>query len=202
MGQEINCAATFNGQSGQGKAHLDTDHLLFRGEFRVKLPFKEMRRVVAEDDRLVIDVPDGRATFEMGAQAAKWAHKILNPPTLLDKLGVKPGMRVSVLGIEDSEFTGLLCASNAYVTIGSPAPDSDLLIVQMDETADLADLPDLQRHIKPNGGIWAVYPKGVKRITEAGVMAAAKAAGLVDVKTCAFSATHTGLKLVIPVDRR
>ncbi len=33
-------------------------------------------------------------------------------------------------------------------------------------------------------------------------MAAAKKAGLVDVKVVSFSATHTALKLVIPVARR
>jgi hypothetical protein len=202
MGQEIICRATFGNQSSEGRAHLDTDHLLFRGDFRVKLFFKEMSRVAAEDGDLVIVSPQGTATFQMGPQAAKWAHKILNPPSLLDKLGVKDGMRVSVRGLEDKEFLNRLCASSAEATVGSLAPESDLLIVQMDDAASLADLEELRRYIKPNGGIWAVYPKGVKQITEAGVMAAAKAAGLVDVKTCAFSATHTGLKLVIPVDRR
>jgi hypothetical protein len=47
-----------------------------------------------------------------------------------------------------------------------------------------------------------VYPKGQKHITEAGVFAAGKQAGLVDVKVASFSATHTALKFVIPVDRR
>jgi hypothetical protein len=34
------------------------------------------------------------------------------------------------------------------------------------------------------------------------VIAAAKAAGLVDNKVVAFSETHTSLRLVIPIDRR
>ena len=56
--------------------------------------------------------------------------------------------------------------------------------------------------IQPAGALWVVYPKGRQDIKEGDVMAAAKAAGLVDVKVCAFSATHTATKMVIPVARR
>ena len=39
-------------------------------------------------------------------------------------------------------------------------------------------------------------------MSEAAVMAAGKAAGLVDTKVVAFSETHTAERLVIPVARR
>jgi hypothetical protein len=42
----------------------------------------------------------------------------------------------------------------------------------------------------------------VKTITEGDVMAAGKAAGLVDVKVVRFSETHTAEKFVIPVALR
>jgi hypothetical protein len=47
-----------------------------------------------------------------------------------------------------------------------------------------------------------VRPKGRPEISEAAVMAAGKAAGLVDVKVVSLSATHTAEKLVIPVKDR
>ena len=47
-----------------------------------------------------------------------------------------------------------------------------------------------------------VYPKGQKHICEADVMAAGKAAKLVDIKVVGFSETHSALKMVIPVARR
>jgi hypothetical protein len=50
--------------------------------------------------------------------------------------------------------------------------------------------------------IWAIYPKGVKVIREADVMAAAKQNKLVDVKNVSFSETHSGLKLMVPVAMR
>jgi hypothetical protein len=50
--------------------------------------------------------------------------------------------------------------------------------------------------------IWAITPKGKDGIAEAAVVAAGKAAGLVDVKVAAFSPTHTAAKFVIPKAQR
>jgi hypothetical protein len=47
-----------------------------------------------------------------------------------------------------------------------------------------------------------IRPKGVTQITEADVLTAGKAAGLVDTKVARFSDTHTAEKLVIPKERR
>jgi hypothetical protein len=58
------------------------------------------------------------------------------------------------------------------------------------------------RDLKPAGALWVVRPKGRREITESDVMAAGKAAGLVDVKVVSFSDTHTAEKFVIPVAQR
>jgi hypothetical protein len=50
--------------------------------------------------------------------------------------------------------------------------------------------------------IWTVTPKGKSGIKDTDVMAAGKAAGLVDVKVAAFSPTHTAAKFVIPKAQR
>jgi hypothetical protein len=50
--------------------------------------------------------------------------------------------------------------------------------------------------------LWIVYPKGQKSITENDVIAAGRKTGLKDVKVVGFSATHTALKFVIPLDTR
>ncbi len=69
--------------------------------------------------------------------------------------------------------------------------------------ARVARLAELKRHLAPAGAIWVVSLKGkAARVKDVDVMRAAKAAGLVDNKVCGFSATHTALKLVIPVVER
>ena len=69
--------------------------------------------------------------------------------------------------------------------------------------ADLARLPALAARIQPAGAIWLVRAKGAGApIAEAESMAAAKRAGLVDVKVVSYSSTHSAEKYVIPVARR
>jgi hypothetical protein len=122
---------------------------------------------------------------------------------LLDKLGVKPGARVALLNIEDREFRGLLAERTQDITEGQPLPDSNLVFVGVDDGTELRQLPALRARIVANGAIWVVSRKGRQAtVRDIEVMAAAKAAGLVDNKVVAFSATHTSIRLVIPIALR
>ena len=202
MGQEARCVARHGDQASEGKAHLDTDELWFRGEFRVRIPYSQMSNVRTGDGWLEVSWPDGDASFQLGAQAERWARRILNPPSLLDKLGVKPGHNVSVLGIQDSAFLAQVHAQAACVVEGTAVPGSDLIFLAAESLADLERLAGLREWLTRDGGIWVVAPKGKQHIREADVLAAGKPAGLVDVKVARFSATHTAHKFVIPLAQR
>jgi hypothetical protein len=124
---------------------------------------------------------------------------------LLDKLGVRPGARVAIVGGVDPDgvFRELLADRTSDVTLGQPAPDTDLVFLAADSTADLAALADLRTRIKPAGGVWVVSRKGkAATLRDVEVMAAGRQAGLVDNKVVSFSETHTSLRLVIPVADR
>ena len=41
MGQQIQCTVRFGKQVSQGKALLETNELVFRGKFRLVIPFKQ-----------------------------------------------------------------------------------------------------------------------------------------------------------------
>src|SRR5579863_1758207 len=114
-------------------------------------------------------------TVASGTQAAKWADKIKNPKSLVDKLGVKAGMRASVVAIGDDDFLKDLHSRTSDITIGKPAKDSDLIFFGAESNDALEKLPGLSRSLKPNGAIWVVYPKGQKNITESSVFAAESA---------------------------
>ena len=203
MGQEANCKARVGKRVTEGRALLESTELIFRGsDLRLKIPFRQMTRVEVADGWLRVDSPDGPAAFELGAQAAKWADKIKNPKSLVDKLGLKAGMRASVLGIVDDGFRRDLNSRVSDVADGKAAKESDVIFFGAEKSEALEKLPALSRSLKPNGAVWVVYPKGQKHITEAGVREAGKSAGLVDVKVASFSATHTALKFVIPVKKR
>lgn len=118
---------------------------------------------------------------------------------LLDKLGVKPGAQVALIGIDDEGFETLLLARTDEIVFGPPTPDTDLIFLAADSTADLASLPGLRALLTPTGAIWVVSRKGkAATLRDVEVIAAAKAALLVDNKVVAFSSTHTALRLVIP----
>ena len=120
---------------------------------------------------------------------------------LLDKLGVKPGMQVGVQALTDQDFLMEL-RDRADVDAELGRTELDIILFGAEAAGELDGLAPLRARIRRNGAIWVIYPKGVKHITQRDVMEAAKAASLVDVKVVSFSATHTGLKLVIPVALR
>ena len=114
---------------------------------------------------------------------------------LLDKLGVKPRMRVAVVGVPDPGFVEELLDRGADVSTRRRAR-CDLLFVGYDRADKLPTLRTHREFIVPDGAIWAVWPKGRKELTENHVRDAAIEAGLVDVKVVAFSETLSALKLV------
>lgn len=202
MGQEALCTARFAGKVSRGKALLESDTLIFRGEFRLAIPFRAMKSVAAVKRELHIEFPGGVARFALGALAESWAHRILHPKSLMDKLGVKPGAVVAVLGVDEASFRQQLAERATEVAEGRPRKDSDLIFLAAEAKADLKRVMRLVRSVKKTGAVWVVYPKGQRHIAQADVREASKKAGLVDVKVVSFSATHTALKLVIPVERR
>jgi hypothetical protein len=203
MGSESQCIVHFGRQRSEGKALLETDHLIFRGEFRLAIPRKTITEVDAEDGTLRVTFPEGTAQFELGPIAAKWAEKIKNPPSLLDKLGVKPGMRVAVLGVADPMFLAQLAERTTPIAHTTPRKDTEMIVFGAAAVTDLARLARLREYLTPAGAIWVVHTKGKgAAFKDSDVFAAAKQAGLVDVKVASFSPTQTAEKLVVPVKAR
>ncbi len=202
MGQEAICTAHFAGQTSRGKARLETEELVFRGDFRIAIPFRRIRSLQARNGKLTLRIPEGAATFDLGPQAEKWADKIKNPKGLLDKLGVKPESKVVVLGVRDAEFLKQLTERLTRPAATRPAAGADIIFFAAGNREALKRLAVLKKFLQPAGAIWVVRPKGTPAIKDVDVIAAGKAAGLVDVKVAAFSATHTAEKLVIPVKQR
>jgi hypothetical protein len=149
-----------------------------------------MRKVSAKDGWLQIEYDGGAAAFELGAAAAKWADKILRPPSLMDKLGVKTGLKIALEGELEPQF-----AKEIGPTVKRGA---DLLFFGAKGGADLYKIEKLKARIAPGGAIWVVYPKGKAEIREVEVIAAGRAAGLKDTKVARFSDTHTALRFSLP----
>jgi len=117
--------------------------------------------------------------------------------SLLDKLGIKPGMRVAIFGVDDAAFLADLRERTADISVGQAPLESDAILLAVDGPDDMRRLTDLRGRIKANGAVWAVFRKGRKDFNENDVLRLGLESGLVDVKVVRFSETHTALKFVI-----
>jgi len=202
MGSEIQCKARFGKQSSEGKVLLETSELIFRGDFRLKIPFAQMKSVKAVDGELQIAFAEGKAAFELGPQAEKWAQKILHPKTRIEKLGIKRGAKIALLRKLDETFLAELREANTSVTAGKIAADAECIFLVAESSKDLAQTTKIAKALEGAAALWIVYPKGRKDITENDVIGSGRKAGLKDVKVVGFSPTHTALKFVLPLSSR
>jgi hypothetical protein len=194
MGQELECKARIGRRTRmEGKAYLETDFVLFRGPERFKISFTELTGVQADSGVLRLEFAGGPAELELGPAAEKWAHKILNPPSLLDKLGVKSALHVRLIGEFEAGFRNEITQRQAVVVTKGKC---DLLFLMAGKSSELERIQKLKVNLKPGAALWVVYPKGVPDIKELQVIQAGRAAGMKDVKVARFSATHTALKFV------
>jgi hypothetical protein len=202
MGNELKCRVQFGKQQGEGRALLETSEILFRGEFRLKIPFSTIKSAKAVDGELCLQTPEGLAIFHLGPAAEKWRDKILHPKSRIEKLGVKPGAKVSLLGKFDADFLREVGVLTKSLIKNKTSADAACIFFAADSKEDLGALSKISKSMQGAAALWIVYPKGQKQITENDVLAAGRKVGLKDVKVVGFSSTHTALKFVIPVVKR
>ena len=193
MGKDARVTATWpDGVRDEGRLQFEPPQLLFRGERRGLFQGRTLEGVRAEAGDLV--TADG-TRFALGAKAAStWAQAILNPKGRLEKLGIKPGQKVGILGLADPVFLTELAAQ---VKVTNADSGLDILFYAADSAEALAEIPRLMPRLKERGALWVVSLKGkAAKLKDVDVIAAGRAAGLVDTKVCAFSDARTALRFV------
>ena len=192
MGREARAWGQLSEGESDGKLLWEPPKLIFRGAVRGIYQGHALKNVRAEGDDLVLS--DGtRFTLDPG-QAEKWVHAILNPPSRLDKLGVKSGMTVVIDGLDDEAFVDEL---STRVDPVESDEGIDLLFLAADDLADLDRLEDWKGALADKGAVWVVSRKGKGApLKDVDVLSAARGMGFSDTKVCAFSATHTALRFV------
>jgi hypothetical protein len=202
MGQEVQCTLRFDGKTSRGKALLESKEILFRGDVRLRIPFANIQKLEVRNGDLQVRTRDGLAVLALGPKAEQWQHKILHPKSLVEKLGLKPGEIAAILGAIPASFLAELAANRVKATKGRVPAESPWIFLAAESLADLDKLKSIRTSMSSAAGVWIIYPKGVKTITENDVRGAGLRAGLVDVKVAGFSDTHTALKFVIPKNKR
>jgi hypothetical protein len=203
MGKQLQGFVRVGRERHQGKILLETNELIFRGtDYRLKIIFSEMRDVQAKNGQLRIATNDDVLTFEVGTAAEAWREKILHPKTRVQKLGVKEGTKVRLLGDFPSDFVNELKAASAEILEADGSANADHNFIAAEAKSSLAAIAKQAKKLKDAEALWVVYEKGKKDLTENDVIAAGRKAGLKDVKVVGFSSTHTALKFVLPLEKR
>jgi hypothetical protein len=118
---------------------------------------------------------------------------------LPQKLGIKPGQRLVLLGAPDGFELELPDGVGVRRRAGGKA---DVIVSFHTSRAQLeARLPALRAMMEPAAGLWIAWPKRASKLptdlTEDVVRELALANTLVDNKVCAIDETWSGLRLVI-----
>src|SRR6058998_1258727 len=86
MGNEASCTIQFGKQRSEGKALLETSEVLFRGDFRLKIPFSAVKSAKAVDGELRLQTAEGLAVFHLGAAAENGETRFFIPSRALKSL--------------------------------------------------------------------------------------------------------------------
>ncbi len=128
---------------------------------------------------------------------------------LPQKLGIKPGHRVALVGAPDDfpKLLGELPAGASLRAAPGGAEPFDVIVYFVDSHTRLsADFAKLAHRLAPAGGLWVAWPKKASGVatdlTEDRVREVGLEGGLVDNKVCAVDATWSGLRFVFRVKDR
>jgi hypothetical protein len=197
MGTVVEGTAVVAGRTVKVHADFASDHVVLRGGLKGEHPYATVAVVSSAGGILRLQVAGAVAEFPLEEKADSVAQRIRNPPTVLDKLGLRAGLRVHCIALP----ADLQADIDRLGVLGGRA-NLDAVLLGADKLADLARIATLRERLAPEGALWVIYPKGRRDPGEADVIAAGRDAGLKDVKVARVSATHTGLKFVIPLSQR
>ena len=126
---------------------------------------------------------------------------------LVQKLGIKPGHRLMLLGAPEG-FDATLGTLPDGVTVRTAARGTaDVVVLFTTQRALLeARIDTLGAVVFPDGAIWVAWPKRASKVptdmTEDIVREVCLPRGLVDNKVCAIDETWSGLRVMHRLERR
>lgn len=136
----------------------------------------------ATKPRFRIEVPEG--------------DSVRPPGSALDRLGIRAGMRVALVGVGDEAVAGLAREATQNVTSMLPREPVDVVIYQADGVFALRRISELMSAVRRTGALWVLWPRDESGIGQAHVRRAGLDAGLVDVMAASLSDRLSGLKFV------
>ena len=131
------------------------------------------------------------------------AEKSYADRDVLDKLGVREGMRILLEGDVPEPLGTRLAEREAIELLAEPDGDPVNLVLfcPQDPSRAKAELAELRTRIAADGAIWVLTPKRGQPgyVRQEALIPQGKAVGLVDNKVCSVDETTSAMRFVIPV---
>lgn len=208
MGYETKCRVRVDDGSGRVREAdatvlIETDEVIVRGDARVRVPRASIQRVTSRGGVVTFTAPEATVSLTLGDAAAVWRKRLEEPPKrLIDKLDVKPGAKVWLLGPQDPVLESQLAERTTQIMRGARASGCAVAFVAVESSAELDRIDRALAAIEPSGAIWVVRRKGPSGVSDTTIFARARELGLAYTKVARVSDTHTAEKLVRPVASR
>ena len=208
MGYETKCRVRVVEPAGTRQAEatvlLETDELVVRGEARIRIKRSDIQRVSRRDGTVTVTSPSATLALSLGEPAAaRWEKKIAEPPKqLIDKLDVKAGAPVVLIGKHDDALLAQLEQRTTNISRAANAKNRDVAFVEVSSERDFDRIERATSAIADSGAIWVIHPKGPTGVADTAIFAKAKTLGLAYTKVARVSDRLTAQKLVRPVASR
>ena len=179
------------------KAHLDSLNLQISGGKKLTVALAQVTSATVHGDDLKIAAGGTKFALSLGAREAElWRRKILNPPSLADKLGFKADKAVVLVGTLPGEVAA--AAKGTRVTADARLPKAlagDVAVVPLAKGKEASQIKGVAGVLGDTTAVWFVYAKGGP-VNGDDIIALARKAGLKDTKVARISETHAALRLI------
>lgn len=192
MGREVTCSYHWQGQSGAGKALLEPEEIILRGDIKARIPRQAIFAAETNTEDLILMVQGTPLVLHIGeAEANRWIAALRKPlPSLAQKLGISAEKPAYLIGAcSDAALIDALRAAQSQTP-----QQARLLIAMLHREADLAPAMALAQSL-PDLPMWCVYGKGRSAVvTDAMVREFMYAHAYRDSKSCSVSIDWTATR--------
>jgi hypothetical protein len=197
MGVEHSTTVWIGDETAHCKVFLESKELIIRGDLKRKCIIEKISQLKVNQGKLTFTHDGETVAIDLGSGAEKWLERIQNPRTRVQKLGVKPGMKIALLGEFEADVPAEIEQAAETVSLRKLDANLDMVLLFVEETKALSQLKQIPKSLAKSGCIWVLFPKGRKDIRHEDVVDHAKKAGLSESKSMAFSEKFSGLRLTV-----
>ena len=201
MGREAKVEYADGRERVQVGVHLDSAELQITGAKKLTVPLSKVKTATVEGDLLKIAAGATKFSLALGSKEAEaWRKKILNPPSLADKLGFKPDKTVALIGATPAEIANAAKAAKsttvaAKLPAGGKKVAADIAALMLTPGKEEQLVGSAAKILPPHAALWLVYEKG-RAVNGDHVIAMGRAAGLKDTKVARISDRHAALRFI------